>query len=158
MNRVGWVDAVAFCKKLGATLGRNVRLPTEAEWEYACRAGTKTRFYWGDNASAVGDYAVCITESGEEIQAVGSKRPNAWGLYDMIGNVTEWCSDWHDRYVVQWNVDPQGPPLGTHRVVRGYCSCKFPEFCSCADRAGYTPGKGPTGVVYLGFRLAMDSN
>ncbi|HNY28330.1 MAG TPA: formylglycine-generating enzyme family protein, partial [Candidatus Sumerlaeota bacterium] len=104
---VSWEDAQAFCEKLSKVENREYRLPTEAEWEYACRAGTQTEFYWGDVFDA--KFAWCKENSSDDIQDVGTLKPNAWGLYDMSGNVAEWCSD---RYGYRYpssdeEVDPQ---------------------------------------------------
>ena len=88
-----WYDARSFCHKLSQITGKLYRLPTQEEWEYACRAGTNTRFYFGDDANQLGDYAWYWENSQKTTHPVGQKKPNAWGLYDMHGNVSEWCEE-----------------------------------------------------------------
>ena len=158
VEMVSWDNAVAFCKKLSAKLGRNVRLPTEAEWEYACRAGTQTRFYWSDdpNYSSVGDYAWYDKNSGRQTHGVGQKKPNAWGLYDMAGNVWEWCSDrYADSYAALSSVDPQGPSSGKTRILRGGGRRDELQYCRSALRSGGTPDRWGNSC---GFRIALDLN
>ncbi len=118
VERVSWNNAMAFCKKFSAKHGIEVRLPYEAEWEYACRAGSTTEYYWGDTID--GDYLWWDDNSGYRTHPVGNKLPNAWGLYDIIGNVAEWCMDWYDKdyYKVSPNINPKGPTAGKSRVVR----------------------------------------
>lgn len=121
---ISWDDATAFCRALSKKTGRKVRLPTEAEWEYACRAGTTTDFSFGDDIWYLGDYAWYRqnTESRGEYYAhpVGTKKPNTWGLYDMHGNVWEWCADWFAYSYPYADVrDPKGPAKGDGRVIRG---------------------------------------
>ena len=117
-------DAVEFCRRLSKQEGVEYRLPTEAEWEYACRAGTTTAFSFGDDESKLGQYAWYDKNAwdiGEEYaHRVGQKLPNRWGLYDMHGNVWEWCQDWEASYGSQKVVsDPVGPAQGEYRVLRG---------------------------------------
>jgi formylglycine-generating enzyme required for sulfatase activity len=119
VESVTWDEAVEFCRRLSEKTGKTFRLPTEAEWEYACRAGTKTRFSFGDSESVLGDYAWCTSNSGGKTHPVGQKKPNAWGLYDMHGNVWEWCADWFGDYSSGSSTDPQGPGSGGSRVLRG---------------------------------------
>jgi len=118
-ENVSWEDAVDFCRKLSEKTGKTVRLPTEAEWEYACRAGSKTRFSFGDSESVLGNYAWYKSNSGNNTHPVGQKKPNPWGLYDMLGNVAEWCADRCGSYSGESSTDPQGPGSGGPRVARG---------------------------------------
>jgi formylglycine-generating enzyme required for sulfatase activity len=154
VEQVSWNDATEFCRKLSQQTGRTVRLPTEAEWEYACRAGTSTRFSFGDSDGSLDSYAWYSSNSGSQTHPVGQKQPNAWGLYDMHGNVWEWCSDWYaDSYANANNVDPQGPGSGTSRVLRGGGWGYYPSICRSAYRAGGVPDGRNDG---LGFRVAVD--
>jgi len=104
-------EAKAYCEKVGK------RLPTEAEWEYAARAGSKTKYYWGDSID--GRYAWYDENSDSRTHPVGQKKPNGWGLYDMIGNVSEWCSDYYSPYSSDSQFDPQGASSGEYCVYRG---------------------------------------
>jgi len=154
---VTWNDAVAFCKALSKTTKQTVRLPTEAEWEYACRAGSADAYSFGDDASKLGDYAWYRSnaQSKDEKYAhpVGKKKPSAWGLHDMHGNVWEWCNDWcQDRYKGLAATDPKGPNNGSSRVLRGGCWCDFPSFCRSANRTRVTPDFRSN---RLGFRVAV---
>ncbi|OFZ78482.1 MAG: hypothetical protein A2583_10830, partial [Bdellovibrionales bacterium RIFOXYD1_FULL_53_11] len=121
VEKVSWNDAQAFIEKLNAQNdGYRYRLPTEAEWEYAARAGTKTAYSFGDNASLLGEYAWYDGNSGNETHAVASKKPNAWGLYDMHGNVWELVEDYYTASLGTSSVtDPKGPSSGDYRVIRG---------------------------------------
>ena len=121
---VSWNDAVAYCKKLSEKESKTYRLPTEAEWEYACRAGTKTAWSFGDDENKLGDYAWHKGNSNTlgwpTPQQVGLKKPNPWGLYDMHGNVWEWCHDFYGHYPLTVAKDPQGAlSPTTHHVARG---------------------------------------
>ena len=129
VEQVSWNDATNYCALLTAqelTGGRIptncfYRLPTEAEWEYACRAGTTTRFYYGDDLGYTNliNYAWYFGNNSNTTHPVGQKLPNAWGLYDMAGNVFEWCQDWYGPYPGGTATDPQGPGSGSLRVIRG---------------------------------------
>jgi formylglycine-generating enzyme required for sulfatase activity len=132
VEKVSWNDAVEFCRKLSAlpaekSAGYVYRLPTEAEWEYACRAGTQTAYSFGDSESELGDYAWYDKNAGGTTHPVGSKKPNAWGLYDMHGNVFEWCQDWYGSYPSGSVTDPTGESSGSHRVVRGGAGTASPS-------------------------------
>ena len=117
--QVSWRDAVAFCKWLSQKEGRLYRLPTEAEWEYACRGGTRTRWSFGDDPEAIGHCAWTLNDAGGTFHPVGSKKPNPFGLYDMHGNAWEWCHDWLGLYGDASVVDPVGAPEHSGRAVRG---------------------------------------
>jgi serine/threonine protein kinase/formylglycine-generating enzyme required for sulfatase activity len=121
VENISFVEAEKFCKKLSELTGKNVCLPSEAQWEYSCRAGTKTIFYTGDNDAALERAGWFCMNSDEKTHPVGQKLPNAWGLYDMHGNVQEWCADWYapDYYAKSPAQDPHGPEQGTEHVLRG---------------------------------------
>jgi formylglycine-generating enzyme required for sulfatase activity len=120
VENVSWDDAQEFIKKLNRKeKGAQYRLPTEAEWEYACRAGTETRYYTGDSEADLDRAGWYDDNSGGKTHPVGRKKPNGFGLYDMHGNVWEWCSDWYGDYPSGSVTDPQGPLSGDYRVLRG---------------------------------------
>ena len=153
---VYWKDAVGFCQRLSELTGRRVRLPTEAEWEYACRAGSMTRFYYGDDpeAAAFHEYAWFYENADIEPHPVGQKKPNAWGLYDMHGNVEEWCQDWFSMYRADRQVDPTGPAEGRYHVCRGGRSSMSAEWCASATRECYPPRHRH---FLIGFRVVIES-
>ncbi|MBC8875829.1 MAG: SUMF1/EgtB/PvdO family nonheme iron enzyme [Planctomycetes bacterium] len=142
---VSWDDAQAFCEWAGC------RLPTEAEWEYACRADTTTEYSFGDDEALLGDHAWFGDNSGGQTQPVGTKPPNGWGLHDMHGNVWEWCQDWFGEYSSSPATDPKGPKTGNGRVLRGGSWFLKPRVCRSAIR--YNPQ--PENRSYdIGFRAA----
>ena len=152
VEMVSWDDAQAFCQKLSQITGKTYRLPTEAEWEYACRGGTTTRFYFGDDANQLGDYAWYDGNSQQTTHPVGQKKPNAWGLYDMSGNVWEWCEDnWHDNYK---NAPKDGSAWlikdNYSQILRGGSWSVNPDSCRSADR-GNNYRRGP--YFNGGFRV-----
>ena len=154
VEEVSWNDAKKFCEKLSEMEGnRTYRLPTEAEWEYACRAGTKTAYYWGDEMD--GEYC-WYDENSNNTDPVGTRKPNKWGLYDMSGNVWEWCEDWYSNseYPSFERRDPKGPSSGSRRVNRGGGWRTSPGNCRSANRSNLTPRNTPGA---LGFRVCLQS-
>ena len=157
VEQVSWSDAIEFCRKLTdreRTAGRlpedyEYTLPTEAQWEYACRAGTTE-----DNAGNLDAIAWYHQNSGVTTHPVGQKQANAWGLYDMHGNVWEWCLDWYGNYPGGSVRDPTGPASGPDRVNRGGSWSSLAIRCRSASRYGSDPGDRLDG---LGFRLALSS-
>ena len=158
VTRVTWDDAIEFCHKLLSlpeeqAAGRTYRLPTEAEWEYACRAGSTTRHSYPDYAGDLTDYEWYERNSSGTIHCVGEKRPNAWGLFDMRGNACEWCEDWYggDYYAKSPVDDPPGPVTGSDRVRRGGSWVSSAMHCRSAYRKSLQPdGRG----LDWGFRVA----
>jgi formylglycine-generating enzyme required for sulfatase activity len=173
VENVSWNDAVKFCRKLSARTGKKVMLPTEARWEYACRAGTTTAFHTGDelkpgqaNAGFPSNPGVWdkimawvgkfLPQKATTIQTTpaGSFPPNGFGLYDMHGNVWEWCSDWYDdSYANAKNQDPTGPDSGTIRFPRGGGWSRDPLYCRSAFRDWSSSGIRD---LNIGFRVAVD--
>jgi formylglycine-generating enzyme required for sulfatase activity len=144
VEHVTWDDAMDFCRHLSElpaerAAGRVYRLPTEAEWEYACRAGTNTSFSFGEDSSLLDDHGWFAGNSGMMTHPVGLKTPNPWGLHDMHGNVGEWCSDWYHVYPSFAVADPQGPPGGTMRVRRGGGWISPAEDCVSVNRIRNAP-------------------
>jgi formylglycine-generating enzyme required for sulfatase activity len=139
VEQVSWVDCQEFCAALSKREGKTYRLPTEAEWEYACRAGTTTAYCFGDDPAKLGEYAEFGGNSDNKTHPVGQKKANAWGLYDMHGNVWQWCQDWYGAYPQSDQVDPQGPAQGSYRVFRGGCWSDAPRGCRSAYRDSVWP-------------------
>ena len=147
---VSWDDCQEFIKKLNELTGKNFRLPTEAEWEYAARGGNKSRGYKYSGSDNIGDVAWYWDNSSKEPHPVGTKSPNELGIYDMSGNVWEWCSDWYGDYSSSSQTNPTGPATGSYRVNRGGSWYYSARICRVADRYSYTPGYR---YNFLGFRL-----
>ncbi len=159
VEQVSWDDAVAFCEMLSAipeekAAGRVYRLPTEAEWEYACRSGSNTRYHFGDKEELLGKYAWYKENSKDRTHPVALKEPNALGLFDMHGNVYEWCSDWYGGYPEGIVTDPIGQSDGSLRVRRGGSWCIEAADCRSADRYGDVPSDR---IDNIGFRVALSS-
>jgi len=153
VENMTWDEAVEFCRKASQITGRKVRLPTEAEWEYACRAGSTGKYCYGDDDGRLEEYAWYGANSGGETHPVGQKKPNAWGLYDMHGNVWEWCADWYGAYTGTRAVDPKGPGTGEARILRGAALYTLPMHCRAANRIWDPPGARTRN---RGFRVVVD--
>ncbi len=150
----GWDGCQQFLDQLNMKVGgKKFQLPTEAQWEYACRAGSTTRYCFGDDESKLGEYAWYDANSNFTTHPVGEKKPNAWGLYDVHGNVWEWCEDWFGEgyYAKSPTDDPSGPETGSFRVIRGGSWRAFPKICRLAIRHAAPPEvRGHD----MGFRVA----
>lgn len=154
VTNVSWEQASEYCRILSAREGRVYRLPTEAEWEHACRAGTTTSFSFGDSTELLGDFAWFNGNARGAVQPVATRRPNPWGLHDMHGNVREWCSDWFAwRYPTQPQIDPIGPATGTQRVRRGGTVGFYPSAATSGARDAAPPDLSWDDV---GFRVVAE--
>ncbi len=153
---VNWQDAADYCGWLTRQTGRQYRLPTEAEWEYACRAGSKADYCFGDDAEQLDNYAWHVSNSERQTQPVGSRQANAWGLHDMHGNVWEWCADWYDENC--YTCEPVRNPLGAGaehgagRVLRGGSWDSSANFVTSHFRFCLSPGLS---IIRAGFRVAL---
>jgi formylglycine-generating enzyme required for sulfatase activity len=158
VEMVSWDDAQEFCKKASEKTGLAVRLPTEAEWEHACRAGTRTDYYTGDAEADLDRAAWYRANSGNTTHPVGQKTPNAWGVHDMHGNVWEWCADRYAHYRTGSATDPQGPAEGTDCVLRGGSWSFHPWYCRSVRRFGSNPHNRDDDCFGVGFRVAAWSS
>jgi len=172
VEQLRWSDAVRFCNKRSEMEGlqpcydlaslkcnfnaNGYRLPTEAEWEYACRAGTATAYFFADNPAKLGDYAWFEKNSGGHPRPVGQKQPNPWGLYDMVGNVWQWCNDFYqvDYYQSSPRENPRGPEKAENKVLRGGAWRFSAENCRSGYRYNESPGYADVcfGYDIYGFR------
>lgn len=146
VDSVTWDDCKEFIKKINSRFNFTARFPTEAEWEYACRAGEEGAYSGTGDLDDMGWYD---ENSDDETHPVGEKEPNAWGFHDMHGNVEEWCADWYGSYLTKAETDPKGPSSGVYRVLRGGCCSCDAEFCRSAIRGRNIPGY----AIWYGFRL-----
>ena len=156
---VTWNKAQEFCKRISGQTKRTVRLPTEAEWEYGCRGGTRTPYFSGDTFQALDRVAWYNENAKQTTHPVGQKDPNVFGLYDMHGNVWEWCHDWYevDYYSKSPNEDPQGPAMGADRVLHGgYFGHYYPECRAANRRFDDGSGSGVTYFHFVGFRVVEE--
>ncbi len=154
VESVSWDDVQEFLTKLNQKTSQNYRLPTEAEWEYAARSGGKKEKYAGTNSN-LDEYAWYIKNSGNKTHPVGQKKPNGLGLYDMSGNVWEWCSDWYDKdyYKNSLGINPKGTYSGSLRVLRGGSWDNYDISCRLSFRKRNLPNIRSN---YRGFRFAQD--
>jgi uncharacterized protein (TIGR02996 family) len=152
VETVSWDDAIQFCQAVRQRCSLEVRLPTEAEWEYACRAGTTSEYWSGNGADALKQVGWFASNSGDSTQSVGQLAANPWGFFDIHGNVWEWCSDWYGASSQGSERDPTGPKSGSFRLSRGGSSLSGPLYCRSAFRSRFVPTNGSSN---LGFRLVF---
>lgn len=154
VEEISWKDCQIFITKLNELTGRTFRLPSEAEWEYAARGGNASKGYTYSGSNQVDDVAWCLDNSGSTTHEVATKAPNELGIYDMSGNVWEWCQDWYSTnyYSSSLNINPTGPTTGTYRVVRGGGINSNNEDCRVADRRRNDPSHS---FSNLGLRIAL---
>ena len=155
VETVSWNDVQEFIRKLNAKTGLHYRLPTEAEWEYAARGGNKSRGYKYSGSNNIDEVGWYYGNSGKKTHPVGMKQPNELGIYDMTGNVWEWCSDWYDRYYYSKSPaeNPKGPDKGMLKVLRGGAWLNNVYYCRTAIRGRRYPDSG---VDFDGFRFVQD--
>ena len=149
---VSWDDCQEFIQKLNSLTGRNFRLPTEAEWEFACRGGNNSRGYKYSGSNNLANVAWYHDNSDGQTHPVATKAPNELGIYDMSGNVWEWCGDWYANYTSNSQTNPKGPQSGSYRVNRGGSWIHFARFCRSSRRGDRSPAGRD---CYLGLRLAL---
>jgi formylglycine-generating enzyme required for sulfatase activity len=155
VERVSWNDVQEFITRLNARAGiPRYRLPTEAEWEYAARGGSISQGYQYAGSSDLNEVAWYVVNSGSKTHPVKGTKPNELGVYDMSGNVFEWCSDRKGDYTAESQTNPQGPSEGGERVIRGGCWGDYARDCRVALRYLIEPGYGD---FYIGFRLATSA-
>ncbi|MDD5779536.1 MAG: formylglycine-generating enzyme family protein [Bacteroidales bacterium] len=153
VEQVSWNDCQTFIQKLNELTGANFRLPTEAEWEFAARGGRNSRGYQYSGSSNLDDVAWYDGNSSSTTHPVKTKSPNELGIYDMSGNVWEWCQDWYGNYSSSSQTNPTGPSTGSNRVCRGGCWANLARYCRSAYRfKSGTPGRRD---YILGLRLAL---
>jgi formylglycine-generating enzyme required for sulfatase activity len=156
VDRISWNSCQEFIAKLNglnaAPADFTFSLPSEAQWEYACRAGSKTAYCFGDDEKQLNDYGWYYGNSGIKTHPVGQKKANGWGLHDMHGNVWEWCLDWYGTYPNDDVTDPSGVSSGIFRVLRGGCWYRNAGYCRSASRYNYTP---ESSINFLGLRIAL---
>jgi formylglycine-generating enzyme required for sulfatase activity len=155
VENVSWDDIQTFIGKLNSSTGKSYRLPTEAEWEYAARGGVGSRGYKYSGSNTPDAVVWYDGNSAGKTHPVGSKSPNESGLYDMSGNVWEWCSDWYDDYGSASQTDPRGPSTGSDHVARGGSWSSTAGFCRVSLRGSNSPDFR---INFISFRLACSSN
>ncbi|WP_197524949.1 formylglycine-generating enzyme family protein [Botrimarina hoheduenensis] len=156
VESVSWQECLSYAKRLGERCSGKFRLPTEAEWEYACRAGTKTRFAYGEAPQRWMSYRHAWVNNNSEATThpVAQKPANPWGIYDLHGSVWEWCSDYYGPYSATPAADPHGPINGTSRVFRGGSWFDLPPSCRSANRHRHAPNRRYTAI---GLRLIYEA-
>ncbi len=152
VDNVSWNEVQDFIRKLNQQTGKNYRLPTEAEWEYAARGGNKSKGYKYSGSTDIGSVAWYSSNSGGKTHPVGQKQANELGIYDLTGNVWEWCEDRYGNYSSSSQTNPKGPSTGSYRVLRGGSWNFVAEYCRVSDRNGSTPRDR---YNYSGFRLVL---